>query len=205
MQIEISHLRLRYNKMDEDFQKAAEFHGHTCPGLAMGYRVAKYVKEHYPRAKDEELVCIAENKSCSVDAIQSLLGCTAGKGNLIINDNGKQVFTVYSRDNNKALRVYFKGNVFKRMDELRQKAPGELGPEEKKEMEGLRAKVVEEILSAKDEDLLSVKEVDIPEPEKARVYPSLKCQECGESFMEILGRTAGGKVLCKDCYEKMVC
>ena len=192
--------------MDDDFQKAAEFHGHTCPGLAMGYRVAKYVKEHYPRAKDEELVCIAENKSCSVDAIQSLLGCTAGKGNLILKDNGKQVFTVYSRDNNKALRIYFKGNVFKRMDELRQKlALGELGPEEKKEMEGLRSRVIEDILSAKDEDLLSVREVDIPAPEKARIYPSLKCQECGEAFMEILGRTAGGKVLCKDCYEKMVC
>jgi formylmethanofuran dehydrogenase subunit E len=192
--------------MDDDFQKAAEFHGHTCPGLAMGYRVAKYVKEHYPRAKDEELVCIAENKSCSVDAIQSLLGCTAGKGNLILKDNGKQVFTVYSRDNNKALRIYFKGNVFKRMDELRQKlALGELGPEEKKEMEGLRSRVIEDILSAKDEDLLAVREVDIPAPEKARIYPSLKCQECGEAFMEILGRTAGGKVLCKDCYEKMVC
>jgi formylmethanofuran dehydrogenase subunit E len=192
--------------MDEDFQKAAEFHGHTCPGLAMGYRVAKYVKEHYPRAKDEELVCIAENKSCSVDAIQSLLGCTAGKGNLILKDNGKQVFTVYSRDNNKALRIYFKGNVFKRMDELRQKlALGELGPEEKKEMEGLRSRVIEDILSAKDEDQLSVREVDILAPEKARIYPSLKCQECGEAFMEILGRTAGGKVLCKDCYEKMVC
>ena len=192
--------------MDDDFQKAAEFHGHTCPGLAMGYRVAKYVKEHYPRAKDEELVCIAENKSCSVDAIQSLLGCTAGKGNLILKDNGKQVFTVYSRDNNKALRIYFKGNVFKRMDELRQKAAlGELRPEEKKEMEGLRSRVIEDILSAKDEDLLAVREVDIPAPEKARIYPSLKCQECGEAFMEILGRTAGGKVLCKDCYEKMVC
>jgi formylmethanofuran dehydrogenase subunit E len=192
--------------MDDDFQKAAEFHGHTCPGLAMGYRVAKYVKEHYPRAKDEELVCIAENKSCSVDAIQSLLGCTAGKGNLILKDNGKQVFTVYSRDNNKALRIYFKGNVFKRMDELRQKATlGELGPEEKKEMEGLRSRVIEDILSAKDGDLLSVSDVDIPAPEKARIYPSLKCQECGEAFMEILGRTAGGKVLCKDCYEKMVC
>ena len=192
--------------MDDDFQKAAEFHGHTCPGLAMGYRVAKYVKEHYPRAKDEELVCIAENKSCSVDAIQSLLGCTAGTGNLILKDNGKQVFTVYSRDNNKALRIYFKGNVFKRMDELRQKlALGELGPEEKKEMEGLRPKIIEDILSAKDEDLLSVREVDIPAPEKARIYPSLKCQECGEAFMEILGRTAKGKVLCKECFEKMVC
>ncbi|MDD1754133.1 MAG: formylmethanofuran dehydrogenase subunit E family protein, partial [Methanothrix sp.] len=39
--------------MDEDFKKAAEFHGHICPGLAIGYRVAKYAKEHYPRSQDE--------------------------------------------------------------------------------------------------------------------------------------------------------
>jgi len=192
--------------MEEDFKEAAKFHGHVCPGLAMGYRVAKYVKEHYPRSKDEELVCIAENKSCSVDAVQSLLGCTAGKGNLIFVDNGKQVFTFYSRDQNRAMRIYFKGDVFRGMDALRQKAAaGRLTQEEKKEFENLRSRVIEDILSGKDEDLLFVKEVDIPAPEKAKIYPSLKCQECGEGFMEILGRTAGGKVLCKECFGKMVC
>ena len=134
--------------MEEDFKKAAEFHGHICPGLAMGYRVAKYAKEHYPRSQDEELVCIAENKSCSVDAVQSLLGCTAGKGNLILIDNGKQVFTFYSRDQDKALRIYFQGDVFGRMDALRQKmAAGKLTAEEKKEFEGLRSQVIENILN----------------------------------------------------------
>jgi len=192
--------------MEEDFKKAAEFHGHVCPGLAMGYRVAKYAKEHYPRSKDEELVCIAENKSCSVDAVQSLLGCTGGKGNLIFVDNGKQVFTFYSRDQDRAMRIYFKGDVFQGMDAMRQKAATRnLSAEEKKEFERLRARVIEDILSGKDEDLLFVKEVDIPAPEKARIYPSLKCQECGEGFMEILGRTAVGKVLCKDCFGKIVC
>ena len=192
--------------MEEDFKEAAKFHGHVCPGLAMGYRIAKYAKEHYPRSQDEELVCIAENKSCSVDAVQSLLGCTAGKGNLIFVDNGKQVFTFYSRDQDRAMRIYFKGDVFRGMDALRQKmAAGKISSEEKKEFEGLRSRVIENILSGKDEDLLYVKEVDIPAPEKAKIYPSLKCQECGEGFMEILGRTAGGKVLCKECFEKMVC
>jgi formylmethanofuran dehydrogenase subunit E len=192
--------------MEEDFKKAAEFHGHICPGLAIGYRVAKYAKEHYPRSKDEELVCIAENKSCSADAVQSLLGCTAGKGNLIFVDNGKQVFTFFSRDQDRALRIYFKGDIFKNMDALRQKAAaGKLTAEEKKEFEGLRSRVIEDILSGKDEELLSVREVEIPAPEKAKIYPSLKCQECGEGFMEILGRTADGKVLCKDCFAKKVC
>jgi len=47
--------------------------------------------------------------------------------------------------------------------------------------------------------------VEIPAPEKARIYPSIKCQRCGEAFMEILGRTVGGKVVCQECYEKTVC
>lgn len=50
-----------------------------------------------------------------------------------------------------------------------------------------------------------IKEVNIPEPEKAKVYSSLKCQQCGEAFMEILGRTVNGKVVCKACFENMVC
>ena len=192
--------------MEEDFKKAAEFHGHVCPGLAMGYRVARYVKAHYPRSEDEELVCIAENKSCSVDAVQFLLGCTAGKGNLIVIDNGKQAFTFYSRNQGKALRIYFKGDVFAGMDGLRQKmAAGNLTPAEKKEMEGMRSRIMEQILAGRDEDLLDVREAEIPAPDKARIYPSLVCQECGERFMEIMGRTAEGKVLCKECFEKKVC
>ena len=172
----------------------------------MGYRVARYVKGHYPRSEDEELVCIAENKSCSVDAVQSLLGCTAGKGNLVLVDNGKQAFTFYSRDQGKALRIYFKGDVFAGMDALRQKmAAGTLTAGEKKEMEGLRSRIIEQILTGRDEDLLDVREAEIPAPEKARIYPSLVCQECGERFMEIMGRTAEGKVLCKDCFERKVC
>jgi formylmethanofuran dehydrogenase subunit E len=192
--------------MDDDFKEAAEFHGHICPGIAIGYRIAKYVKEHYPRSQDEELVCIAENKSCSIDAIQFMLGCTAGKGNLLFKDYGKQAFTFYSRDKNKALRIYFRGGILKGMDELRQKmARGELGPEDRERMTAFRSQATEKVLSARDEDILTVEEVDIPAPEKARIHPSLKCEECGEEFMEILGRTAGGKVLCKGCFERLVC
>ena len=192
--------------MDEDFKKAAEFHGHICPGLAIGYRVAKYAKEHYPRSQDEELVCIAENSSCSIDAVQSLLGCTSGKGNLIQKDNGKQVFTFYSRDKGKALRIYFKPNILKGMDAIRKKqAEGTLSPEDKREIQAMRAAIIDAILNASDDEVLAVRDVDIPAPEKARIYPSLICQECGEGFMEILGRTAKGKILCKDCFEKIVC
>jgi formylmethanofuran dehydrogenase subunit E len=191
--------------MDDDFKKAAEFHGHVCPGLAIGFRVARYVKDHYPRSEDEELVAVAENNSCSVDAVQALLGCTFGKGNLIFEDNGKQIFTFYSRDQGKALRIYFKDNISNRMNKLREKASRErITGDEQKEMQILREQIIQEILGAKEDEILSIKEVAISEPRMARIYPSLKCDECGENFMEIKGRTANGKIICKECFKKLV-
>ena len=189
---------------DNDLRKAVEFHGHLCPGLAIGYRVARYVKEHYPRSKDEELVCIAENNSCSVDAVQEMLGCTFGKGNLVYRDYGKQVFTFFSRNDSRALRIYFKGDVSRNMDEIRDRYfKGELSPEEQVEFKALRERSIRHMLAAPDDELLSVKEVDIPAPQKARIYPTLQCQECNEGFMEICGRTANGKTICKECFSRM--
>jgi formylmethanofuran dehydrogenase subunit E len=191
--------------MDEDLAKAVEFHGHLCPGLAIGYRIAKHVKEHYNKSKDEELVAIVDNNSCSIDAIQQMLSCTFGKGNLIFKDYGKQAFTFYSRGNNKALRIYFKEEIPARMGALQKKLSGnKLTEEEQEELSGLREQVLENILKAPDEDILLIEEADIPVPEMARIYPSLKCQECGENFMEIKGRTACGKVVCKECFKRLV-
>jgi formylmethanofuran dehydrogenase subunit E len=48
-----------------------------------------------------------------------MLGYTFGKGNLIYKDYGKQVFTFYIRGEGKALRIYFKGDISGRMDEMR--------------------------------------------------------------------------------------
>jgi formylmethanofuran dehydrogenase subunit E len=191
--------------MNEDFKMTADFHGHVCPGLAIGYRIAKYIKGHYPRSEDEELVCIADNSSCSVDAIQYMLGCTSGKGNLVFRDYGKQSFTFYSRDKGKALRIYFKGEMPARMNKLRDGfIKGTLTDAEKKEFEAIREGMMKKILESSEEEIMEIKEVDIPEPDKARIYPSIKCQECGEVFMEIKGRTACDKILCEECFKKLI-
>ena len=95
----------------EDFQDCVRFHGHLCPGLAIGYAAVKAgigVLE-VSRSEDEEIVAIVENDSCAVDAVQVLLGCTFGKGNLVFRDWGKQVFTFFERRTGRAVRVSLKG------------------------------------------------------------------------------------------------
>ena len=84
----------------KSFADAVAFHGHSCGGLAMGYKLAEYVTEllGLSFSEDEELVCIAETDSCTVDAIQVFLGCTAGKGNLFVNKWGKTAFSFYNRN-----------------------------------------------------------------------------------------------------------
>jgi len=90
------------------FEEVIRFHGHSCPGLALGYRVSLAALKAMDRGKiseDEELVAIVENDSCAVDAIQLVTGCTFGKGNLIFRDYGKQVYTFLKRPSGNGVRI----------------------------------------------------------------------------------------------------
>jgi len=91
----------------QSFEECVEFHGHSCPGLALGYRATLAGLEALSsdRAEDEELVAIVENDSCAVDAVQCLGGCTYGKGNLFVRQYGKQVYTFALRESGRAVRV----------------------------------------------------------------------------------------------------
>ena len=64
--------------LEQLWQKAAAFHGHVCPGLAIGFKACEAVMKvmGVTGSKDEELVCITENDACGVDAIQAVLGCS---------------------------------------------------------------------------------------------------------------------------------
>ena len=86
------------------WEDCAQFHGHKCPGLAIGYRAAVLAMEKLglsEGSQDEELVCISENDACGVDAIQVITGCTAGKGNLIFHMTGKEAYSFYCRKSGK--------------------------------------------------------------------------------------------------------
>lgn len=185
------------------WERAYEFHGHICPGLAIGFRATQLALEALGvgRSVDEELVAIVENDACGVDAVQVLAGCTFGKGNLIFRDYGKQVYTFIRRSSGQAVRVAVKYRAFDnpRYSELRQKtARGEAGGDEKRELLKLQQEHIARIISAGEESY-DVRHVEIETPSAARIHRSRQCEKCGESVMETRTVTREGKLLCIPC------
>lgn len=189
----------------QDLQKTIDFHGHFCPGLAIGYRAAKAAMEklQVERAEDEELIAIVETDACGIDAVQSLLGCTMGKGNLFHRDYGKQAYTIASRRQDKAVRVAMLANVFSRspaQEKLRSAVfGGDASTEQRQEFQEMQQARIEQILSIDTNRLFKVEWVEMPLPPLATIFKSVTCDFCGEAVMEPRARLKDGKIACLPC------
>lgn len=164
----------------EIWNHAVEFHGHQCPGLAIGVMASIGALEqlNIKRAQDEELVCIVENDACGVDGVQAITGCTLGKGNLVFLDKGKQVYTFYNRKTGEGVRMYF---------------TAESGDLEREDWMNF-------ILSSSPKDIFQYSEPKEMVPEKARKFASIKCSVCGEKTAEHRMHIQEEKPVCKDCF-----
>ena len=163
------------------WEKCVDFHGHHCGGLRIGYAAAEYAMKllNVSFSDNEQVVCISENDACGVDAIQVILGCSIGKGNLLFHMRGKQAFSFYNRKTGKSVRLVLKPKP-----------------------EGMtREQSFEYYQGCEPWEMFDVKETTIQLPEKARLFDSYTCECCGESAGANWIRIAGGKKLCLDCYE----
>ena len=163
------------------WQDCVAFHGHECGGLTIGYKASLYAIQllHLEFSADEQVVCITENDACGVDAIQVMLGCSIGKGNLLFHMRGKQAFSFYNRKTGKSVRLVLKPKP-----------------------EGMTKEAsFAYYQGCKPEEMFDVKETAIQLPEKARLFDSYLCECCGESTGANWILLAGGKKLCLDCYE----
>ena len=163
------------------WEKCVAFHGHACGGMAIGYKAALYAMDllDIEFADNEQVVCIAENDACGVDAIQVMLGCSIGKGNLLFHMRGKQAFSFYNRKTGTSVRLV-----------LKEKPEGMTKEASFAYYQSLEPK-----------DMFLVKDTTIALPEKARLFDSYICQCCGEKTGANWIRLAGDRKLCLDCYE----
>lgn len=197
-------------EIPDELENVAQFHGHLCPGLAIGYRVAILARKelNLQRSEDEELVAIVENDSCAVDAIQYINGATFGKGNLFFQDHGLQAYTFIERNSGKQIRIELKADIFndasKQRHELIRKRNENipLSDEEQAILKESRQEFLSKLLELSDKELFNVKKILIEVPERARVFQSLKCASCGLMVMETRVRVLNQKFYCIPCWEK---
>ena len=168
------------NHSDTLWQKCAEFHGHVCGGLTIGYKAALYAKEllGLSFSEDENVVCVSENDACGVDAIQVVLGCSVGKGNLLFHMRGKQAFSFYNRHNGRSMRLVLK------------EKPREMSREE----------AFEYYQQCAPEEMFDIKPTTIRLPETARIFKSYICECCGERTASNWIRIQGDRKVCLDCF-----
>ncbi len=187
-----------------NFDDIVTFHGHACPGLAMGYRasilaIRELTLDH---SRDEEVVAVVENKSCAVDAIQMMTGCTFGKGNLIFKDYGKQVYTFMKRPGGEAVRVAVTWSPPQGKKEAvmwKRYMADDRSQNVLEAVKILKAAKRKAILAAKEGELFTFKKMVIPLPAKARIYPSINCSACNEKVMEPKAVIINNSVYCKPC------
>jgi formylmethanofuran dehydrogenase subunit E len=195
--------------LPEDLKHCIAFHGHLCPGLVYGYRVAKAASDllGFKRSVDEEIVAISENDSCAVDGIQVILGTTMGKGNLILKDYGKNAYTVLSRSRKKAYRfsrkkVYRydgeKKDDFDRIDAGI--TAGTATESDKRRHKLLKAK---DLLTQPFEEVFFVEEIEYVMPPYAPLARSEACAVCGEMTMSTkMAAAENGRLICIPCSRK---
>ena len=166
----------------EMWRRCADFHGHECGGLAVGFQASLYAMELLgvnERAGDEELVCVTENDACGVDAVQALLGCTVGKGNLLFRMRGKQAFSFYDRKTGKSVRLMLRATPEKTKDER-----------------------LHWLMNGDYHDMFDVKTAPDPLPERARMFKTYACARCGERMAESHTRLHDGEMVCEDCWSE---
>jgi formylmethanofuran dehydrogenase subunit E len=188
-----------------DFKRCESFHGHICPGLALGYRSARLALDHLKaaRAADEEVVAVVETDACSADAVQVLTGCTFGKGNFIYKDYGKMALTLFSRKTGKGVRVALRSGAIPPDEEhqglMQKRFAGTATEGEKKRFEELHLRRTYEMLETPAEQLFTLTPVETELPPRARVEPSQACARCGEPTMPAKMEILNGERLCRGC------
>jgi formylmethanofuran dehydrogenase subunit E len=191
--------------LSEDFNKCVEFHGHICPGLAIGFKAARILMERLNvcKAMDEELLAIVESDACGDDAIQVITGCTFGKGNLIFRNYGKHAFSLVDRKGGKSLRVSYRPAIFKADPEylaLSDKVQNdEASPIQLERFRELQVDRAKKILDGEPHVLFKIEELSPDILPKAIIVESGICDFCGELTKMDLLRQLNGKKICIPC------
>lgn len=89
------------------WEQTVDFHGHTCPEIALGFRLAQIIARELgiKPTMDSELLIMAERGSCALDALQVINHATFGNGALRVEESGKHIYHAQYTNTGQVLRL----------------------------------------------------------------------------------------------------
>jgi formylmethanofuran dehydrogenase subunit E len=95
------------------WEQVIDFHGHTCPEIAIGFRVAQIAAREMgirPTSKSELLVT-ADIHSCAIDAFQILNHATYGRGTLQVKEKQQHVYHFQYSETSEELQITVQSGI----------------------------------------------------------------------------------------------
>jgi len=175
----------------ELLEEAIVFHGHLCPGLVLGIRMARAgcreLGVERPRSAGKGLVVFVEIDRCATDAIQTVTGVSVGKRTLRHVDYGKTAATFVDVPSGAAVRVAARDDARHLVAGW---APDEADP---RKAQTVAYRVMPEAA------LLRIEPVAVQPGWLDRRRTRVSCQACGEGISYQREVTVAGRTLCRPC------
>lgn len=194
----------------EYLETGLKLHGHKCPAMPMGLRAGAIAMNRLgvERSGAKTLAALVELGDghcahCFGDGVQTVTGCTFGKGNIQKLGYGKFGLTLVDRKTGRAVRVVPRGEAqmqqkqtpFFREYRMKGIPPTEV-PEE------VVDPLIEKVLSVPEEEMFKVSDVfDYEVAAGEEDFGSFVCEHCGDMVVERYGRTVGDANVCIPCHE----
>jgi formylmethanofuran dehydrogenase subunit E len=165
-------------------KKVKEFHGGICVGIALGTRMTLAAMRHLgldPYQKSKNIIAYAEIDRCMTDAVMVITGCSLGRRSLKHVDYGKFAMTLVNQKTGRAVRAIVK-QVFSN--------------------QGDKDKVLRQIASIPDEELVTLQDVEVTIPEydlPGSPRKTAVCHACGERVMDGRDVVRDGITFCQGC------
>ena len=186
-----------------------KFHGHKCPAMPLGIRAGLAAMDRLgvSRASNKELFCFVETgpshaTMCFVDGVQIATGCTYGKANIEKLNYGKNALILIDIKGKKSIRISLKPEfqikgLSSEFVKLREKGfePKDIKPE-------IVVPMIEKIMSAEDEEILKIGEVEyIDFKSQKGTYYWERCEKCKEVVFSHGLKVIRGKHYCIPCFK----
>jgi len=179
--------------------KAADFHGHLCPGTVIGTRMAlaglREIEITDPKgSQKKDFMVYIETDRCPVDAISVVTGARISRRNLKFLDWGKIAATFVNLKTGKAVRITCP-------DSTKGLADNYVDEDYGNDKDGRNAKEVAAYKVMPEKELFLIRNVKVEIPPFTKEKYKVKCEGCGETVNDHKEVMVNGKVMCRSCGE----